>query len=120
MVYKSGGLKISNANIEVSKAFDEVTVNDTPLVRFDTRKKPGTPPSACEVKNIREVEAIWVLATVTVPPTSVAVPCKASEPVPSATCKPRPAVRTRKLPVLSKAPTSLMPLLLKNTGPAWH
>ena len=62
----------------------------------ETRKKPGVPPSALLVKNIRLFAVTDVFDTVTVPATSVAVPIFALEP--SLTLNPCPATVVAMLP----------------------
>src|ERR1019366_5006350 len=85
------------ATVLVSAALELVITKLVAAVIVVMRRKPGVPPSTCEVKKIRLLAVTEVLATVLVPATNTAVPILALAPV--LTCNPLPIVLISKLPV---------------------
>ena len=83
----------------MSVALPDVMVNDVPAVRAVTARACGsaTVPRDCAVKNTREFAVIDVFDTVTVPATSVAVPCF-----------PLAASATRRPPIASNVPATVV------------
>jgi hypothetical protein len=88
---------IIQATVLVSKMLELVITKLVAFVFAETRKNPTVPPSTFDVKKILLLAVTEVLATVTVPATSTAVPILALVPV--LTCNPFPIVLMRTFPV---------------------
>lgn len=66
----------TQANVDVSVPEEDVTVNDVPALRPETRSQPGVPPSVLLVTMIRVFAVTQDADTATLPAVRVPVPCR--------------------------------------------